>query len=208
MMKWIWSLPVCNIILLWNSDFKGMILGVFWSLCSHRHFLLMQNSTQTCSMFYSFFSLLSSKPTSLAPSSWERPGKWKICYSDNLIWDKVLMDDNTLLLTMPTGFPGGASGKGPACQFRRLRVTGSIPGSGRSPGRGHGNPLQYSCLGNPVDRGAWWATVHGVSDTWTSLKWLSTYTTVPTCPDRIMFLPKNLFNLKGTTEVSVKVASS
>ena len=43
------------------------------------------------------------------------------------------MDDNTLLLTMPTGFPGGASGKGPACQFRRLRVTGSIPGSGRSP---------------------------------------------------------------------------
>ena len=67
------------------------------------------------------------------------------------------MDDNTLLLTMPTGFPGGASGKEPACQFRRLRVTGSIPGSGRSPGRGHGNPLQYSCLGNPMDRGAWWA---------------------------------------------------
>ena len=40
---------------------------------------------------------------------------------------------------------------------------GLIPGSGRSPGGGHGNPLQYSCLENPVDRGAWWATVHGVS---------------------------------------------
>ena len=39
---------------------------------------------------------------------------------------------------------------------------GSIPGSGRSPGEGHGNPLQYSCLENPMDRGAWWATVHGV----------------------------------------------
>ena len=39
---------------------------------------------------------------------------------------------------------------------------GLIPGSGRSPGEGHGNPLQYSCLGNPMDRGAWWATVHGV----------------------------------------------
>ena len=38
----------------------------------------------------------------------------------------------------------------------------SIPGSGRSPGGGHGNPLQYSCLGNPMDRGAWWATLHGV----------------------------------------------
>ena len=40
--------------------------------------------------------------------------------------------------------------------------TGSIPGSGRSPGEQSGNPLQYSCLGNPMDRGAWWATVHGV----------------------------------------------
>ena len=38
--------------------------------------------------------------------------------------------------------------------------TGSIPGSGRSPGEGNGNPLQYSCLENPTDRGAWWATVH------------------------------------------------
>ena len=41
--------------------------------------------------------------------------------------------------------------------------SGSIPGSGRSPGRGHGSPLQYSCLRNPMDRGAWWATVHGVA---------------------------------------------
>ena len=40
---------------------------------------------------------------------------------------------------------------------------GLIPGYGRSPGGGHGNPLQYSCLGNPMDRGAWWATVHGVA---------------------------------------------
>ena len=41
--------------------------------------------------------------------------------------------------------------------------TGSIPGSGRFPGEGHGNPLQYSCVGNPMDTGAWWATVHGVT---------------------------------------------
>ena len=40
---------------------------------------------------------------------------------------------------------------------------GSIPGLGRSPGEGNGNPLQYSCLGNPMDRGAWWAIVHGVA---------------------------------------------
>ena len=40
---------------------------------------------------------------------------------------------------------------------------GSIPGPGRSPGEGNGNPLQYSYLGNPIDRGAWWATVHGIT---------------------------------------------
>ena len=43
------------------------------------------------------------------------------------------------------------------------RDAGSIPGSGRSPGGGHGNPPQYSCLENPLDRGAWWAAVHGVT---------------------------------------------
>ena len=42
-----------------------------------------------------------------------------------------------------------------------------IPGLGRSPGKGHGNPLQYSCLENPMDREAWWATVHGVTKSWT-----------------------------------------
>ena len=44
-----------------------------------------------------------------------------------------------------------------------VKDVGSSPGSGRSPGEGNGNPLQYSCLENPMDRGAWWATVHGVS---------------------------------------------
>ena len=43
-----------------------------------------------------------------------------------------------------------------------IRAAGLIPGLGRSPGEGHGNPLQYSCLKNPMDRGAWWVTVHGL----------------------------------------------
>ena len=47
---------------------------------------------------------------------------------------------------------------------------GSVPGSGRSPGGGHGNPLQYSCLENPMDRGAWRAAVRGVAKAWTRLK--------------------------------------
>ena len=56
---------------------------------------------------------------------------------------------------------GGSDGKGPACNVGDL---GSIPGVGRSPGGGHGNPLQYSGLENPMDRGAWWATVRGVTE--------------------------------------------
>ena len=46
---------------------------------------------------------------------------------------------------------------------------GSVPGSGRSPGGGHGNLLNYACLENPIDRGAWWTTVHGVAKSWTQL---------------------------------------
>ena len=56
-----------------------------------------------------------------------------------------------------------------------VRDSGSIPGSGRSPGGGHGDPLQYSCLENPLDRGAWRATVHRVTQSWTRLKRLSTH---------------------------------
>ena len=54
-----------------------------------------------------------------------------------------------------------------------IRDLGSIPGSGRFPGGGHGNPLQYSCLENPMDRGAWQATVHRVAKIWRQLKQLS-----------------------------------
>ena len=63
----------------------------------------------------------------------------------------------------------------PACAGD-LRDVSSIPGSGRSPGGEHGNPLQYSCLENPMDRGAWQATVHRVPKSRTQLKQLSTHT--------------------------------
>ena len=58
------------------------------------------------------------------------------------------------------GFPGGLAGKESVCNVGDL---GSVPGLGKSPGGGHGSPLQYSCLENPMDRGAWWATVHRVA---------------------------------------------
>ena len=71
------------------------------------------------------------------------------------------------------GFPGGSSVEEHACQCRRHKRPGFIPGSGRSPGGGHGNPLQYCRLENPMDREAWRATVHGVAKSQTRLKWLS-----------------------------------
>ena len=64
------------------------------------------------------------------------------------------------LLRVFLGFPGGSDGKEPV---RNAGDPGSIPGLGGSPGEGNGTTLQYSCLENPMDRGAWWATVHGVA---------------------------------------------
>ena len=84
--------------------------------------------------------------------------------------------------------PCCSDGKESTCDSGDL---GSIPGSGRSPGEGNGNPLQYSCLGNPMDRGAWWATVHGVmkSQTWLSDKHGYTATSV-----RILIEPSGIIS--------------
>ena len=81
-------------------------------------------------------------------------------------WDSTFLGfhgspNPSCLLTHPCswrGFPGDTSGKEPACWRRNIRNAGWIPGLGKSPGGEHGNPLQYSCLENPMDRGAWWAT--------------------------------------------------
>jgi len=73
------------------------------------------------------------------------------------------------IYTFPRGFPGGSVVKNPPANARDARDTASIPESGRCPGGGNGNPLQYSCLENSMGRGAWRATVHGVSKSWTRL---------------------------------------
>ena len=63
-------------------------------------------------------------------------------------------------------FPGGSESKESACNVEDV---GLIPGSGRVPGEGNDNPLQYSCLENSTDREAWWAILHGVTKSWTQL---------------------------------------
>ena len=81
------------------------------------------------------------------------------------LWSKINL---ILLLTncFFGGLPGGSDGKASACNAGDL---GLIPGSGRCPGEGNGNPFQYSCLENSMDRGALEATVHGVAKSWTRL---------------------------------------
>ena len=76
------------------------------------------------------------------------------------------IQDLCLYLSEHLGSPGGSDDKEFACNSRDL---GSVPESGRSPGEGNGNPLQYSCLENSIDRGAWQATVHGVAKSQTRL---------------------------------------
>ena len=63
--------------------------------------------------------------------------------------------------------------KNPPANAGDARHAGSIPGSGKSLGVGNGNPLQYTCMENSMDRGAWWAAVHGITKSWTRLKRLS-----------------------------------
>ena len=79
------------------------------------------------------------------------------------------------------GFPGGSDGKESACS---VGDPGSIPGLGKSPGEGNDNSLQYSCLENSMDRGAWWAAVHGVTKRWT---WLSDFAFFSTYLNILMF---------------------
>ena len=99
------------------------------------------------------------------------PGLGQRAFSDHLfpvtIW--------VLVMSTGWGFPGGLVGQEPTCSAGETGDVGLIPGWGRSPGEGHGNPLQYSCLDNPMGRGAWWATVHGVTSQ-TQLKQRSTHT--------------------------------
>ena len=77
---------------------------------------------------------------------------------------KIPWGRNRLFTPVILGFPGGADSKESSCNVGDL---GLIPGLGRSPGKGHGNPLQTSCLENPKDREAWWATVHRDTKSWT-----------------------------------------
>ena len=86
-------------------------------------------------------------------------GHWKLAVTDAI--DTVCSNLASQVVLVVKDLPANAGD---------VRDVGSILGSGRSAGGGNGNPLQYSCLENPMDRGTWWVTVHGVTKSWTRLK--------------------------------------
>ena len=80
--------------------------------------------------------------------------------------DKTAISLFYSMILISQSVPGGSAVKNPPADAGDVV---SIPGWGRYTGEGDGNPLQYSCLGNSMDRGAWWATTHGVTKSWTQL---------------------------------------
>ena len=96
----------------------------------------------------------------------EKPGRvqsiglQRVGHNEQLHFHFHFYKSYSIKVIMDPDFPGGSNGKESACN---AGDHGSIPGSGKSPGEGNGNPLQCFCLDNSMDRGAWWAIVHGVS---------------------------------------------
>ena len=98
-----------------------------------------------------------------------KPGLENLEHYFARVWDMYNCAVAWKFLALPffgKGFLGGSEGKASACNEGD---TSSVPRLGRSPGEGNGNPLQYSCLENSMYGGAWWATVHGVTKSWTRL---------------------------------------
>ena len=102
-------------------------------------------------------------------------GTFKMCYysASHVFFPTDLEDDLLFQVKVFQGLPWWLSGKESACIVRNAGDSGSIPGSERSQEGGHSNPLQYSCLENPMDRGTWWAAARRVAKSRTRLKRLS-----------------------------------
>ena len=130
------------------------------------------SSDSLLSPFNTLFHLISwsQRPLILCWKSYTRLGTWHV-------FNKVLLSGWCWILFLGMWWASQVVlvVKNPSANARIIRDKRSIPGSGRSPGGGNGNPLQFSCLENPMDKGAWRAMVHRVTKSQTWLKWLSTH---------------------------------
>ena len=105
-----------------------------------------------------------------------------ICNFPQHFLDTLKTDQLKIPRNLTTSFAGGSDSKASAYNVGDL---GSIPGSRRSSGEGNGNTLQYSCLENPMDRGAWWAAAHGAAKSWTGMRDLFGKVTEPVEPNEM-----------------------
>ena len=120
--------------------------------------------------FYHALTSLQNWHFSQAPSAYVSPSIhcFPCCSPCQKYPFSIFMFYFTKSIVLARGFPSGPDGKESACQWKRHGFSPWV-GLARSPGEGKGNPLQYSCLGNPMDRGAWYATVHGVTKSQTQV---------------------------------------
>ena len=132
-----------------SEGFQGS-LGIFWELERRAVVRLQRSALVHLLLLFHRVAFLSC----LGEGSFQKIQPPKSTYQLRILW--VLRS------------------KEPSCNAGDAGNLGSIPESGRFPGGGHGNPFQYSCLENPMDRGAWKAVVHRVTESWTQLKRLST----------------------------------
>ena len=107
--------------------------------------------------------ILADFPSACNKLQTHKPRLYPLCIADNFPSRDRTLSGWQLLSTSLVSFPGDAVVKNLPANARNTKDAGSIPGSGRSPGGGNGYLLQYSCLENAMDRGAWWAAVHGVA---------------------------------------------
>ena len=120
---------------------------------------------------------------------------------------KVMLE-NWVRIDLYVGFPGGASGKEPTCQLRRCKRCWFNPWVGKIPGEGNGNPLQYSCLENPMDRGAWRATIHETAESDTTEVTKHTQTSMQSCTGRAVVLWKSWMLELGQVDWITTIACS
>ena len=155
----------CIHVVTYNSSALGLVSGDFFLLNTFAWFSIFLDSLCWCLLMrqsrhlFCFHELASYRrrlpPISPARDSGDFYQLFPSPRRSRQLW---FLSVCTML---SQGFPGGTVVKNPPPKAGDKRDTGSIPGSGRSPGGGNSNPLQYSCLENPMDRGAWRATVHG-----------------------------------------------
>ena len=187
--EWLFSWTYCivtenPIICGQERKFKGWWEMVWWLMNSHSlnpwlnslFFFLFKLESGICKLLFwvaLMTNSINSKHVNFICSSdpASKEGWWRILLAglkaSRQCWNWSLPLWHWLLLPMDMRFPGGSDGKASACNEGD---PGLVPGLGRSPGEGNGNPLQYSCLENSMDGGAWWATVHRVAKSRTRLR--------------------------------------